>query len=148
MTRDEKLQAIRAKVVEANPEIVQLKYGCLIDCKLWGRQMIVDKWKDASGEGWCLVNPDYPGRSSCSTSDENIIKVYGRPIRLADVLLAHRLRFPADGTTRTNESFMRHHTGQFREDIWEIALLWNLREDDLSRQPDETIDFLHSLLCL
>lgn len=69
-----------------------------------------------------------------------------RPITLEDVLRAHKIRFPADGTMRTNESFRRHHTGQFSEDIWDFYSQWHLGKP-LSEQPPETIAFLHSLLC-
>lgn len=69
-----------------------------------------------------------------------------RPIRLADVLLAigdiglASMNIAAPNIDYGKASF-----------IWEPFssgkhFIWNLREDDLSKQSEETIDFLYELL--
>jgi hypothetical protein len=52
------------------------------------------------------------------------------PIRLADVLLAMHSR----------------DSGWTPKEVMRLLSLWNLREDDLTKQSPETIQFLASLL--
>lgn len=58
----------------------------------------------------------------------------GRPIRLADVLLA--IEVNAERTTRQRDAAIIELVGN----------LYNLREDDLSRQSEAFISFLYDLL--
>lgn len=65
----------------------------------------------------------------------------GRPIRLADVLLAigrrgDRWNIGGDGCF--------NHLDQFNN--WQKVAQWNLKSDTLSAQSPETIDFLYELL--
>jgi hypothetical protein len=97
---NEKLEAIRRKCIEANPEIE------IIDSRIGLRQII------------------------------------GRPIRLADVLLA--INNPnavglLTGVSGVNDDY----SGNLE---YEDEPLWNLRADDLNSQSEETIEFLVGLL--
>jgi hypothetical protein len=58
-----------------------------------------------------------------------------RPIRLADVLLA----------MSDPRLIITSHKGEFRFEGQESAY-WNLREDDLTKQSPDTLDFLFTLL--
>jgi hypothetical protein len=60
----------------------------------------------------------------------------GRPIRLADVLVATELGWARNkrGTMEINPIHA------------ELITKWNCRTDDLSQQSEECIDFLHALL--
>jgi hypothetical protein len=55
-----------------------------------------------------------------------------RPIRLADVLRAQDKVLP----------FRKGYMGKMTDTV----LKWNLRADDLEKQSEQTIDFLHELL--
>jgi hypothetical protein len=63
-----------------------------------------------------------------------------RPIRLADVLLA------IDGTTQGQLIAIRPNGDMYRSDIQNTKWHWNLRNDDLSQQSNECIEFLYDLL--
>ena len=62
-------------------------------------------------------------------------KSAGRPIRLADVVLAIKSSDPSKMTV-----------GRFKELCGDVCSRWNLRTDNLSQQSAETLKFLASLL--
>lgn len=96
--KTEQIAAIRAKCIEAHPEI--------------------DHIQEAA-----------PGRSEAL--------IDGRPIRLADVLLAWETKY---------EELPDQTIGRGMEQLWSIYCKWSLRADDLDQQSDETISFIHDLL--
>lgn len=107
MTKEDKLAAIRRKIIEANPEIVAQTY-----------------------------------RGSAETGYS--IAITGRPIRLADVLVAmagYSVGIECDGMAidRHGRFFNWLKNEEHQPD-------WNLHADDLEQQSDETISFLYSLL--
>jgi hypothetical protein len=66
--------------------------------------------------------------------------ILGRPIRLADVLLAtigKGIAVNSIGVFLSDEEGMMPHT---------FRAAWNLRADDLREQSDETVEFLYELL--
>jgi hypothetical protein len=71
-----------------------------------------------------------PAEWTIEKTKTNLYKVLGRPIRLADVLLAvHEIH------------------GSFKYDIDMVERSgWSLRADDLEKQSEETINFLYELL--
>jgi hypothetical protein len=78
------------------------------------------------------VNPsDTTLRDKNSWQGLQIKREYGRPVRLADVLLA------------INESKKRPYGYDV---LMEIVAYWNLRKDDLSEQSVECVAFLAELL--
>jgi hypothetical protein len=89
-----------------------------------------------------------PAQELCSEC-EATGKVSGRPIRLADVLLAIGQR-QKDSETPFN--FAIHDSGAIMK--WDLRLaewfntciVWNLDADDLEKQSEETITFLYELL--
>jgi hypothetical protein len=115
------LDLIRQKCIEANPEIRTSRFRCL-----------------------CAEN----GR--CSYKDHNRV---GREVRLADVLLAmnKKLNDEASGAViiagddGTFGIVYTDRPGYEKYVNWQSEE-WNLREDDLTKQSEETISFLYDLL--
>ena len=122
-----KLEKIRQIVIEAVPEIVELKFGCeYIDHK--GDIIIFVKTSGNHHFGLLkrsISNTLY----SCIKSDAKII---GRPITLPDVLLAWK---------------EKHGNKILGKGNWQrIVVLWNLKDDNLENQSKEMIDFIYNLL--
>lgn len=148
MTRTEQLDLIRQKAIEANPDILDLKFGCEIERPDHARHYRVIEdigWGNNQKRVWVNSVPfgamDMPferAKNALLNGDEEW-KIIGRPIRLADVLLA-----------------LNNHKSVREPDKheWQIYGLcndafprsWNLRKDDLSEQSDECISFLYELL--
>jgi hypothetical protein len=74
-------------------------------------------------------------------------KILGRPIRLADVLLAMCQKTQMIRPFLDVDGMMYEvdYAG-FTLTIGKYLCQWNLRADDLTAQSDECIDFIHSLL--
>ena len=127
------LQFVKSKVIEAVPEIMELKLGCKI---LW-RTFV-----------WSFVGKNYAGNfilysdfgSQTKVISEKMMdfeigcKNLGRPIRLADVLIT---AIPKSGSL--NFLIQDGHAE-------EILKSWNLSKDSLDDQSEETINFLANLL--
>lgn len=131
-----KLELIKQKCIEANPEIIALKDGCYVLCKnnrdeysnffcgnVFG-DMLVDKHNSIIRDLEIVKNnPDF--------------KIIGRPITIADVLMAIQ-----SGSTNKHYIFVK--TGG-TQGLMELIILWNLKET-LENQSEEIIDFLYNLL--
>lgn len=121
-------QIVRDACIKANPSILNLEFGCEYESEFTYK-----------GEHTIFRIPEsgYPGKNN---------KIIGRPIRLADVLLAIWKKTPSNKTKITVES-----DGQFL--VFNPLLnqrfakqTWNLLKDDLSQQSQETMEFLAGLL--
>lgn len=146
-----KYEAVRAKIVEACSELVELSPGCEIRCSFQGgkgyhlfekryflyaireREDKTDKYyfaADGVGETGLLKRYD-------------ISEIIGHPIRLSHVLRAIR---KADNERREFYLF-----GKLERDMskieGEVCSRFNLEKDDLSLERPETIDFLFKILC-
>lgn len=87
-------------------------------------------------EAAIAANPDIQGKPrghGMLRKDEN----FDRDIRLADVLLAVE-----SGHCNEDNATL----DGWRKTLHHIVANWNLREDRLDAQSDQTITFLHSLL--
>ncbi|KKN06989.1 hypothetical protein LCGC14_1071790 [marine sediment metagenome] len=129
------IEKIRSACIKANKEIVELKFGCevVVSTKKMGAQKTVIKGF-LSGGGFMT--------SFGETPEESIIKIIGRPIHLADVLLAMSktadttVEFYAnDGITSIN---CRYNDTPYSID-------WNLKET-LENQELPTLQFIADLL--
>jgi hypothetical protein len=153
MTKQDQINFIRQKCVEANPEIVEVKMGCEVYIQAYdelyngfpvviGATSICKKHKQyreecCAEEDGCSVTHGAVIRWGSEedgwgtmTRKESEFKVIGRPIRLADVLLA-----------------LHQTQGSFRYDIDMVERSkWKLRADDLEKQSEEAISFLYELL--
>lgn len=143
----EKYNAVRAAIIKANPEIMDLKFGCLIRTRLWGEGVIT---APVAKESY-LVN--FPEKGDlvrkemwCSTwlGDE----IIGRPIHLADVLIAIKERCQFQSNFEIEKDIiLRLVMAKYQEGYFVEEQLWRTHIDDLSLQSSEVIDFLHKILC-
>ena len=114
------LEKIRAKVIEANPEI-------------------------ESRVRWTKVDPQFDG------TDKGVEERLPAPIRLADVLLAIE-KFYQGGESKsvvaTTHGGLQEIEwgGGYEAASWERSAAWNLREDDLEKQSEETLAFISKVL--
>jgi hypothetical protein len=112
MTRTERLAVIRHACIRENPEIVELKIGCEVELD-WGHTATV-----------VSVHPDgslYTTWGKSKVPRKHVKVIVGRPIRLADVLLA------------------THATAR-------VVSRWDWKHDDLTEQSDECLAFLATLV--
>lgn len=111
------------KVIQAaNPEITEFKFGCVI--------------KTESGKIVTL------GNEHLSEIDPIGGTSLGRTIRLTDVLNTAILQNSANRTRLMVEA-----SGQFRDDVKHtLGPFWNLKDDNLDNQSEETKQFLVDLL--
>lgn len=156
MTTQEKIQEIRLKCIEVNPDIIKLEFGC----KVW-----VD---DSNGEeGYSIW--EYIGDVDLCSNQDTLWKcvhstfatvlwgnfklegkpyvILGRPITLADILLTiNRVQ---------NKSYSFSSAGIFerwehsRDSFWSLEEYkgsWHLLKS-LEDQDKSTIDFIHGVVC-
>lgn len=154
MTTQEKIDFIRSKCIEANPSILDLVFGCefaFVD-ELDSEEQGKPKQRDvvvsiASGVD-SYQNPfthiiGVSNEYDFSSKEE--IEILGRDIRLPDVLMAIRkgkyapsLDFAVDPN---HISIQEENT-----DADEMFCIWNLLDDNLEHQSEETIEFVYNLL--
>ncbi|HEX8196373.1 MAG TPA: hypothetical protein VF571_09310 [Pyrinomonadaceae bacterium] len=127
----ENYEKLRGVIQQANPEIMELKFGCEFIRLL--RNCRIISYTPYNPDGWRLKYIDigsgvledklvFPDnfRSEC--------QILGRPIRLADVLLV----------ATEDKSPMFYYEN--------LISKWNLKNDNLDHQSDETKRFLIELL--
>lgn len=138
----EKYEQLKKVIQTANPEIMELKFGCEVKIFVIGIEKITapdwsrfhDKeewWETAGGFAFNAKGDEY--------------EILGRPIRLADVLLAFqknkisgaRISIDEDGSFAIDNGNIRMNHPNAR---------WNLKDDNLDHQSDETKQFLIDLL--
>jgi len=119
-------QKLKEIIQKANPEIMELKFGCYVNFE--GEKIIVD------------VHGDIVKTKSMDIH-KNHIKILGRPIRLADVLMA---------IEKKNPDIMIDVSGRFLLNEQPAPLCqecsWNLKDNNLDNQSDETKQFLIDIL--
>jgi hypothetical protein len=141
MTDYEKLKEV---IQQANPEIMELKFGCEVKVKIgtfiskFGKNHnIINFNVTCKTNGGYFVTSSYD--ASRHISEDSIVKILGRPIRLADVLLATidtvMLIGALSGDTITFAVFGK-------------VAFWNLKDDNLDHQSAETKQFLIDLLVI
>jgi hypothetical protein len=141
---NEKLEAVRAAIIKAVPEIVGLTEGCVVNDFMKGHLRIVASYT-IKGESpvydYYHLNPDEVVFMRSPRGNWDII---GRPITLEDVLVAIHQSDPANKTNITIES-----DGQFIErlkDDTKTAREWWKLNTPLHLQSDECIAFLFRVL--
>lgn len=132
------LETIRAKCIEANPEIVELKFGC--EVREGGYIFKVISKSGFEYTNYLILNIQTGGiqPSQLIGAQWNII---GRPIRLSDVMLAYgetKSGFPF----KNRDEIVKNQVNT----IMYITSNWDMRKDDLTLQSEEMIDFLYQLL--
>ena len=134
-----KIKKIREACIKANSEIVKLKFGCEVVIDWLGNGVVHDMQKrfitdDLRDNGNGTVIED----SVCGDIEE----IIGRPIRLADVLLA------IDKYVKIGNLSDKEKDGglSYLDFVSFIYDKWNLEDNNLQNQSPETIDFIHKLL--
>lgn len=181
-----KLEQVRAKVIEAVPEIMELKFGChvLYESHNQKHEAIINGINQATTDSKSLMRKygchstidsfsvdtfttthNYPYVTDALTYTEYkemmehrvpIKQILGRPIRLADVLIAiavaeardkmHWFEINAHGEMEWKESRFSSRWNE-PQDRRVAKCSWNLHKDSLDDQSEETINFLHDILC-
>lgn len=140
MTNEQKLEAVRQKIIETVPEIMELKFGCQIHYTQAKRGRGVKAYfcgEDMyQGKNYIAHFEDEKDCVSMSLDDvkgkKYGIKIIGRTIRISDVL-------------KTIEPFIG---GAFKKRInWlNLLALYNFENDDLNLQSPEIWNLLYNLL--
>lgn len=142
-----KLEEARKKITEAVPEIMDADAGFL----------------NVSGIGWqySYVNEYginhhsediFPSQKEAHEAAIMSGKFPSRPIRLTDVLLGiEQEKGYGDMFTMDSDGSMCFYRVNLlagpEPENETLKAGWNLREDDLSLQSEETVAFIHSILC-
>lgn len=139
MTTQEKIEDIRQKCIEANPEIMELKFGCRVQ-------------NNRRGDMGYILAQEFNSNVYYNEDTKQVLvrdfepdEIIGRPIRLADVLLAAREvseRIEGQLFVADNGMFCIAKVGKSLDGLG----YWNLAKDDLTLQGKPTIDFIHDLL--
>lgn len=122
----------------ANPEILELKFGCEIK----GGRVIICEHRELTDD-YAVNVVDCWGFSRTYIvhdvkSKEFQNQIIGRPIRLADVLMAIWAYVPEVYSVLSNGDILNTDN--------EVVARWELKYDDLDWQPLETRQFLYELL--
>lgn len=145
-----KYQQLKEIIQEANPEIMELKFGCEVELQNYKNPLRIILWEEGIDYG--VVSLNARDGENQSFQKKHIIKILGRPIRLADVLLAIKNRkmqnveldiyITKNGYSQTEEIRFKYHC-----DLNDYRLaIWNLKDDNLDHQSDTTKKFLIELL--
>lgn len=144
-THEEKIAEIRAACIKVNPEIVELKFGCLVQRMADPAilDMVVEIKSGVHYPHWVTLRREgVVGLFSweCNTSEIETWKISGRPIRLSDVL-----KTIDNGILSCLVSYKGEFYFEIEQPHW-TGIRWDLSQDDLSLQSPETITFIHSLI--
>jgi len=145
----EHLQEVRAKVIEAVPEIVELKPGCLFKFERNFQPVVlvaIKSWEDGNNDiHWMALDPGSMIRTDFNQSNKAVsdLILIGRPITLADVLRA----IGKEREFAVYESGALYHNPNASAHLvwggvnWDFAL-------PLDEQEPKVIEFLHKILCV
>lgn len=137
-------EKLKEVIQQANPEIMELKFGCEVT---FGGELHV-----------VIKQPDYYNKNELMTICGQYIRdwevlpkgkeILGRPIRLADVLFTSAITkaIVSDYLIITDAGafIIGKALGGFT--VPETDIHWNLKDDNLDHQSDETKQFLIDLL--
>lgn len=137
------LEQIREACIKANPEILKLEFGCVVQMEgVLTPEAIIGTLVNEADIVYKIDTATYH-----NTSLKMIKEILGRPIRLADVLLAinhhswiHDIDVPKVLNLRSDAPYQALLLVGTLIDKWEKS------KDDLTLQSEETIDFIHSVL--
>lgn len=135
------LQLIKEKVIATQPEIMKLKFGCRIVNK-YRVDKSVSFFVSKAGDLYRTFHEDF-GYEDCAAS--NFEEILGRPIRLADVLLAIKNK------TGYDDGVLVGCGGDFfllegDDYLPRPKIIWDLKKDNLEEQSEETLRFFAEIL--
>lgn len=131
------IEEIRAKCILANPEIVELKFGCkFIDLESTQTMIYLNETRSGATFAFSetLGNDCY--EDDFRFEDDTKITIIGRDIRLADVLCLPDTEKMKNATDTENAI-----------ECFNFLMMWNLKKDRLEDQSPECIKFIHNLIC-
>lgn len=138
MTHQQNLETIRQACIKANPSIMELGFGCEIQFEGKICTVLHEKYSCV----WFIWYENGIKKEACPPINHEGIKILGRPIRLADVLLAigkqNKVK-PGLNLYSIELEFLLAGA-----DI--DNALWDLIKDDIREQSEESISFLSELL--
>ena len=141
MTTQEKINKIRSECIKVNPEIVELKFGCLVNPDVDSIQFVL---MDCIGGTKVIeIINDEDVTVFGNPKLVEVKKVVGRDIRLADVLymLDSSGMIIGNSTCSEGEIISLDESETLR-----IIGNWNLLDDNLEHQSEECIDFIYQLI--
>lgn len=149
MTIEQKREVIRKACIAANPEIVELKFGCAI---LWGKTPLCGLILNKTYAGNYLIRIEGT-RTTTTVKERQITKIIGRPIRLADVVLAAKEKRKQLLSTKSIdipeevEDWMELLEAEGVENELEYLWYhWKFTQDNLASQEEPTVNFLYEIL--
>lgn len=144
---NEKIEAIRKACIAVNPEIVELKFGCELYYPSYPMNAVIisdsptgngniRSLRTDKGHGFFtdVVNSEGTLIRRNMFEGEELWKIIGRPIRLADVLLV--IEDPVCGAM---EEALELIDPSYKH-------AWNLRNDNLLNQSSDTVDYIYDLI--
>lgn len=146
MTNLETLEKVRAKVIEAVPDIMRLGFGCRVERYAGITDTVV---RIGTGDHYpfrvMIYRPERDGHVTifdyeCNKDEVEAWKVIGRPITLADVLRA--IEKEKRGGRLKSPNLKR--LSEF-SDVLTLIDLWNLALS-LNDQEPEVIEFIGKVL--
>lgn len=138
-----KIKELREIIIKANPEIVELKFGCRLKNKYQSDDNPYQIKTFIKKSGKLYKCREFDGRDFHSEPDT--FEIIGRPITLVDVLKSMQGKSTKCIGVDMNGYFL--NTNLQATDLIQLDDRWDLSKD-LDNQPKETLTFLHNLLCL
>lgn len=154
-----KLQELTDKICEVIPEIKELKFGCKVkftgntdNITMSGVLHYAHEWKGRYGV--CIPN-EANSFGYQEITKEQLVEIIGRDITLVDVLRVMDICDPYKDSeltqliysTEKDKFNIYQEDGDYYENSRYKELgFWNLSQNALHLQPEETIDFLHSII--
>lgn len=146
-----KYEAVRAKIAEVCPELMELSFGCKVKVNLTngGGEMATFLGYSKDGLACTTWAEFHENKESVQYEIPTRVLVIGHTPRLSHVLRAINKRLSPGIPSCLITSFGRltvemRTEGTSSKYIFEQ---WDLEKDDLSLQSPETIDFLFNILC-
>lgn len=160
-TKHSLIENIRKEVIKANPSILDLKRGCFIKIEDFGIGEFSDHWINGKspihhetggyyvikhGMGWdgyyCDKKCIYTISDGVKQENKDV-EILGRTIGIADVLLAINKNYNHIVELRSSgEILLQKISGG---DI-DYVSDWDLKNDNLESQSEETLLFINNLL--
>ena len=126
---------IREACIKVNPEIMELKAGCVVEWVDW-----VWTCADTIVKGSQLLTSK---RRNSVIVENDKLKIIGRPIRLTGVLLALKKELGEISMLNgVSDYILLGHS----ELTLNSFAKWNLKDDNLENQSEETLQFIADLL--
>lgn len=144
----QKYNELKSAIVSAVPEIMELGFGCEVILVNKNFPKVINLktpivYCKQNGEFQLRGRDDFYTKFDCR-------EIIGRNITIADVLLAiYKNRDDNEYAVDLSGNFMKLDSGDPDDefDTFEHTKYWWNNHKDLSGQDEETINFLHSILC-